>query len=102
MIEINNRAVEKLNKELRERCFLAGIGFRITLTKYDNDKLGASLKFDRQRDGDITQDLDGLKIFYSPEAQKLGENYRLDFFNDPEGRFYLIKKTTDIKEAQHG
>jgi Fe-S cluster assembly iron-binding protein IscA len=97
MLIVTEPAREKLKQEFLRKCYDAGVGFRIKAAKDEGDKLRATLNFDRQKVGDVIQDLNGVKILYDvPTAQKL-KGYRLSYFFGDNGGFFLIKRMLTIE-----
>jgi Fe-S cluster assembly iron-binding protein IscA len=53
------------------------------------------MKFDRQRQGDMVTDLGGVKLFSDPSSVAQVRDYHLDFLENPDGGFFLIKKAIE-------
>ena len=92
MIHVSTRAADKLREELVQKCLDAGIGFRIIVGTDESGKITSTMKFDRQRQGDIVTDLGGVKLFSDPTSVAQVKDYHLDFLDNPDGGFFLIKK----------
>jgi Fe-S cluster assembly iron-binding protein IscA len=95
MIHVSTRATEKLKEELVQKCLDAGIGFRIMVNADEAGKVNSSMKFDRQRQDDMVIDLGGVKIFSDPTSVARILDYHLDYLDNPEGGFFLIKKAVE-------
>jgi Fe-S cluster assembly iron-binding protein IscA len=50
------------------------------------------MKFCRKVDGDLAQEVEGVKIFFDEATDKLAENYELQFLDGVGGGFFLVKK----------
>ncbi len=92
MIQVSTRAAEKLREELVQKCLAAGIGFRIMVDMDDMGKVTSNMRFDRQRQGDMVIDLGGVKLFSDPASIAHVRDYHLDYLDDEEGGFFLVKK----------
>jgi Fe-S cluster assembly iron-binding protein IscA len=92
MIQVSSRAVEKLREELVQKCLDAGIGFRIMVNTDETGKITSTMKFDRQRQDDLVIDLGGVKLFAEPINVSNMKDYHLDYLENPDGGFFLIKR----------
>lgn len=97
MIHVSTRAVGKLKEELVQKCLDAGIGFRIMVNTDEAGKVNSSMKFDRQRQGDMVIDLGGVKLFSDPTSVARVRDYHLDYLDNPDGGFFLIKSAVEAK-----
>ncbi len=95
MIHVSTRAVNKLREELIQKCLDAGIGFRITVNNDELGKVTSSMRFDRQRQDDMVIDLGGVKLFSDPGSISQVKDYHLDYLDNPDGGFFLIKKAIE-------
>ena len=95
MIQVSTRAVDKLREELVQKCLDAGIGFRILVNTDDAGKISSTMKFDRQRQDDMVIDLGGVKLFSDPTSVAHVRDYHLDYLENPEGGFFLIKRAVE-------
>lgn len=95
MIQVSTRAVNKLREELVQKCLDAGIGFRILIAADETGKITSSMKFDRQRQDDEVIDLGGVKLFSEPGGVANVRDYHLDYLENPDGGFFLIKKAIE-------
>jgi Fe-S cluster assembly iron-binding protein IscA len=97
MIHISSRCGDKLKDELVQQCLDAGIGFRVLATLDAAGHLHCTMKFDRQRQDDMVINLGETKCFMDPETAGRLKDYTMDYLDNPDGGFYLIKK--HIEEA---
>jgi len=95
MIHVSTRAGDKLREELIQKCLDAGIGFRITVNTEETGKITSSMRFDRQHQDDEVIDLGGVKLFIDPSCIAHVKDYNLDYLENPEGGFFLIKKAIE-------
>lgn len=95
MIHVSARAVGKLREELVRKCLDAGIGFRITVNNDEIGRITSSMKFDRQKPGDMIIDLGGVSLFADPDSVAQVKDYHLDYLDNPDGGFFLIKKAVE-------
>jgi Fe-S cluster assembly iron-binding protein IscA len=97
MIHVSTRAVDKLKEELVQKCLDAGIGFRILVDADNKGKVTSTMKFDRQRQNDMVIDLGGVKLFSDQTSVAQVRDYHLDYLDNPEGGFFLIKKALEAR-----
>jgi Fe-S cluster assembly iron-binding protein IscA len=97
MIQVSMRAADKLKEELVKKCLDAGIGFRIMINLNNEGKVSPVMKFDRQHQGDTVLDLGGVKLFSNPEEVAQVKGYHLDYLENPDMGFYLVKRATGMK-----
>jgi Fe-S cluster assembly iron-binding protein IscA len=95
MIQVSMRAADRLKEELVQRCLDAGIGFRIMVDTDDAGKIASVMKFDRQRQEDMVIDVGGVKLFSDPSSVAHVRDYHLDYEDNPEGGFFLIKRSIE-------
>jgi Fe-S cluster assembly iron-binding protein IscA len=95
MIQVSMRATDKLKEELIQKCLDAGIGFRIMVDTDDTGKIASVMKFDRQRQDDMVIDLGGVKLFSDPSSVAYVKDYHLDYEDNLEGGFFLIKRAIE-------
>ena len=89
MITVSDRAVEKLQEQLVQKCFEMGIGFRLLVATDKADKATFSIKIDKQRQGDEVIDLGGVKVLADPSSAAQIRDYWLDYQDEPSGGFSL-------------
>ena len=97
MIQVSTRAADKLRDELIQKCLDAGIGFRIMVNTDDVGKVTSNMRFDRQRQGDMVIDLGGVKLFSDPTSVAHVKDYHLDYLDNPEGGFFLVKTAIEAR-----
>lgn len=97
MIHVSTRAVDKLKEELVQKCLDAGIGFRIMVSSDNEGKITSNMKFDRQQEEDMVIDLGGVKLFSDPRSISQVKDYHLDYLDNPEGGFFLIKRAQEAR-----
>jgi Fe-S cluster assembly iron-binding protein IscA len=100
MINVSTRAIDKLKAELVQKCLDAGIGFRIMINTDNAGKITSTMKFDRQRQEDMVVDLGGVKLFSDPASVAHVREYHLDYLDNPDGGFFLIKKAIEAQVAR--
>ncbi len=100
MINVSTRAIDKLKAELVQKCLDAGIGFRIMINTDNAGKITSTMKFDRQRQEDMVIDLGGVKLFSDPTSVSRVRDYHLDYLDNPDGGFFLIKKALEAQVSR--
>jgi Fe-S cluster assembly iron-binding protein IscA len=95
MIQVSLKAVDRLKEELIQKCLDAGIGFRIMVGTDEAGKITSTMKFDRQRGEDMVINLGGVKLFSDPNSVARVRDYHLDYLDNPDGGFFLIKRTVE-------
>ena len=94
MITASETAVQKLRKQLADKCIEAGIGFRISI---DTDETGAStfsIQIDERRREDRVISSNGLNLFLSPGVARQLEDFQLDYLDSHNGGFFLKEPGT--------
>jgi Fe-S cluster assembly iron-binding protein IscA len=97
MIHVSTRAVDKLKEELIQKCLDAGIGFRIMVDFDKEGKIVSNMRFDRQQQDDMVIDLGGVKLFSDRSSIAQVKDYHLDYLDNPDGGFFLIKRALEAK-----
>ena len=97
MIHVSSRAVDKLREELIQKCLDSGIGFRIMVNADDLGKVTSSMKFDRQKPDDMVMDRGGVVLFSDPTSVAHVRDYHLDYLNNQDGGFFLIKRAVEAR-----
>jgi Fe-S cluster assembly iron-binding protein IscA len=100
MIHVSTKAVDKLREELVQKCLDAGIGFRIMVNTDEEGKITSSMKFDRQHQDDMVIDLGGVKLFSDSNSVAHVRDYHLDYLDNPDGGFFLVKKVLDAQTSR--
>lgn len=91
MVTTSNKAAKRLREQLIDKCFEAGIGFRILVNASEPGKTTFDIKLDRQHQGDEVMESNSVKVFLDPaSAARIGE-YQLDYLDEPDGGFVLRK-----------
>jgi len=98
MVSTSNEAAKRLREQLINKCFEAGIGFRMLVNTGESGKATFSIKVDMQQQGDEVIESNGVKVFLDPTSAARISNYQLDYQDEPDGGFFL--KTT--QEAKGG
>jgi iron-sulfur cluster assembly protein len=98
MVSTSNKAAEQLREQLINKCFEAGIGFRVLVNASESSKATFSIKLDRQNMKDEVLESNGIKLFLDPASAARISGYQLDYQDEPDGGFIL--KT--IQEAKGG
>ena len=98
MVSTSNKAAEQLREQLLDKCFEAGIGFRMLVNTGKSGKATCSIKLDRQKRGDQVIESKGVKVFLDPTSAAQIADHELDYQDEPDGGFFL--KT--IQEAKDG
>ena len=88
MVNTTNKAAKRLREHLIDKCFEAGIGFRLVNTA-EFGEATFSIKLDRQRRGDEVIESNGVKVFLDPVSAARISDYQLDYEDEPDGGFYL-------------
>jgi len=98
MVSTSNKAAKQLREQLINKCFEAGIGFRMLINAGEPGKATFSIKLDRQHRGDEVIESNGIRVFLDPASAARISGYQLDYQDEPDGGFFL--KTT--QEAEGG
>ena len=92
MVSTSNKAAKQLREQLTNKCFEAGIGFRMLVNTDESGKAVFGIKLDRERPGDEVIESSGVKVFLDPaSAARIGD-YQLDYQDEPDGGFFLKTK----------
>lgn len=89
MITVSDKAAEKLDEELIQRCLDAGLGFRVVNDNHEPGHTVFSIKLDKECPGDEVVTSHGIRIFLGPADAALLENCELDYLDEPTGGFCL-------------
>ena len=98
MVTTSNEAAKRLRQQLINKCFEAGIGFRMLVSTGESGKATFSIKLDRQQRGDKVIESNGVKVLLDPDSAARISDYQLDYQDEPDGGFFL--KTA--QEAKSG
>jgi len=98
MVTASNKAAKRLREQLINKCFEAGIGFRMFVNTAESGKATFSIKLDRQHRGDEVIESNGVKIFLDPASASRISGYQLDYQGETDGGFYLKA----VQEAKGG
>ena len=89
MVNATNEAAKRLQELLINKCFEAGIGFRMLVNTAEFGEAIFSIKLDRQRREDEVIESNGVKVFLDPVSAARISDYQLDYEDEPGGGFYL-------------
>jgi len=90
MVTTSIKAADRLREELINKCFEAGIGFRVLVTPSESGEASFSIKIDRQHQDDKVMESNGIKVLLdSVSAAQIGD-YQLDYQDKPDGEFFLM------------
>jgi len=98
MVSVTSKAVLRLREQLVQKCFEAGIGFRMLVNASEPGKTTFSIKVDRQHQEDEVIESNGVRVFLDPDSAAQISDFQLDYQDGADGGFYL--KTT--QEARSG
>jgi len=98
MVSVTSKAVLRLREQLVQKCFEAGIGFRMLVNASELGKTTFSIKVDRQHQEDEVIESNGVRVFLDPDSAAQISDFQLDYQDGADGGFYL--KTT--QEARSG
>ena len=96
MVTASNKAAKQLREQLINKCFEAGIGFRMLVDAAKFGEATFSIKLDRQRRGDEVIESNGVKVFLDPASAARISDYQLDYQDEPDGGF-ILKTTLEAK-----
>ena len=89
MVNTTNEAAKRLREQLINKCFEAGIGFRMLVNDAQFSEATFSIKLDRQHRGDEVIESKGVKVFLDPASAARISNYQLDYQDERDGGFFL-------------
>jgi iron-sulfur cluster assembly protein len=98
MVSTSYKAAEQLREELINKCFEAGIGFRMLVNAAEPSEATFSIRLDMQHRGDEVVESNGVRVFLDPASAARISDYQLDYQDEPDGGFFL--KTA--QEAKSG
>ena len=98
MVNTTNKAAKRLREHLIDKCFEAGIGFRMLVNSGESGKATFSIKLDRERPQDQIIESNGVKLFLDPASAAQIGDYQLDYRDEPGGGFLL----TTMEEVKGG
>lgn len=96
MVNTTNKAAKRLREHLIDKCFEAGIGFRMLVNSGESGKATFSIKLDRESPEDQVIESNGVKLFLDPPSAARISDYQLDYCDEPDGGFFL-KATQEVK-----
>lgn len=96
MVNTTNKAAKRLREHLIDKCFEAGIGFRMLVNSGESGKATFSIKLDREYPQDQVIESNGVKLFLDPPSAARISDYQLDYRDEPDGGFFL-KATQEVK-----
>lgn len=96
MVSTSSKAAKQLREQLINKCFEAGIGFRMLVNAGDSGKATFSIKLDRQHQGDEVIESNGIKVLLDLASASQISDYQLDYQDEPDGGFFL-KATQEVK-----
>ncbi|MBL7124902.1 MAG: hypothetical protein ISS51_02260 [Dehalococcoidales bacterium] len=96
MLSTSNKAAKRLQEQLINKFFEAGIGFRMLVNTAESGKTTCSIKLDRQHRGDEVIESNGVRVFLDPASAARISNYQLDYQDEPDGGFFLMP-TQEVK-----
>jgi Fe-S cluster assembly iron-binding protein IscA len=100
MVYTSNKAAERLRGELINKCFEAGIGFRVLVTDDEYGKATISIKLDRQHVRDEAIESNSIKVFSDPASASRISGYQLDYQDEP-GSGFILKTIQDFEGGQN-
>jgi len=89
MITVTERALQKLESYLIQRCLDAGLGFRVSNDSHESGHAVLSIKLDKEQPGDEVVTSHGIRIFADPASAAQLKDYALDYLDEPTGDFCL-------------
>ena len=89
MVTTSSKAAKRLREQLVNKCFEAGIGFRMLVNAAEFGEATFSIKLDRQHREDEVIESNGVKVFLDPASAARISDYQLDYQNGPDGGFFL-------------
>jgi Fe-S cluster assembly iron-binding protein IscA len=92
MVSTSNKAAKQLREQLTNKCFEAGIGFRMLVNTDESGKATFSIKLDRRHQGDEVIESNGVKVFLDPASAARISDYQLDYHDEPRSGFFLKTK----------
>lgn len=91
-----NKAAERLRKHLIDKCFEAGIGFRVFVNSGESGEVTFNIKLDRECPQDQIIESNNVKLFLDPASAARISDYHLDYRDGPDGGF-LIRRMEKVR-----
>jgi len=88
-ISISRKAVAGLRKQLVQKCFEAGVGFRMLVNTDNSGKATFTIKLDKKRQRDEVIQSGDVNLFLDPSSAARISGYQLDYQDEPGGGFFL-------------
>jgi Fe-S cluster assembly iron-binding protein IscA len=86
---VSEKAVQRLEDYLIQRCFDAGLGFRVANDGHESGHAVVSIKLDYEHTGDEVTTSQGIRIFVDPASATVLKDCNLDYVDEPTGGFCL-------------
>lgn len=86
MIDITENAVKEVRRLIEKQGNPADVGLRVGVQGGGCSGLSYKLGFDKTRQGDHIQEVNGVKVFVDPKSDLYLEGTTLDFVDGLEGR----------------
>ena len=99
MVTTSNEAAKRLREELINKCFEAGVGFRVLVESSKSGQATFSIKVDRRHQEDKVIESSGVKIFLDPASAARISGYQLDY-QDEANEGFSLKATQEAKSGQ--
>jgi len=96
MVNTTNKAAKRLREHLIDKCFEAGVGFRVFVNSGESGKATFGIKLDRERPQDQIIESNGVKLFLDPASAARISDYQLDYRDEPDGGF-LLRTMEEVK-----
>ncbi len=96
MVGTSSKAAKRLREQLINKCFEAGVGFRMLVNTGGSGEATFSIKLDRQQRGDEVIESNGIKLFLDPASAARISDYQLDYQDAPDGGF-ILKTKQEVK-----
>ena len=100
MMTASERAVQKLEDYLIQRCLDAGLEFRVANDSHKPGHAVLSIKLDKEHPGDEVVTSHGIRIFVDPASAALLKDCELDYLDEPTGGFCLKTERMAARGSQ--
>lgn len=88
-LSISPEVAGRLKEKLLERCFEAGIGFRMLVVGGECGETAFSMQVDKACEGDLVLETDGIKVFVDRVSAARADDHQLDYVDEAWGSFIL-------------
>jgi Fe-S cluster assembly iron-binding protein IscA len=100
MITASEKAVQRLEDYLIQKCFDAGLGFRVTNDSHEPGHAVLNIKLDYEHTGDEVITTHGIRILVDPTSAAVLKDCKLDYVDERTGGFCLRTEGMAAEDSQ--